>query len=145
MATAAVAIGPRGPEDLKPGAKDTEAGGWQTALPPDKVPDNAFPIVAVRKRISAIPREMQFGALQSPTLRLTKSIPLKTEKTKDTVSVVWEDIGEFGYGGTLSEAIFDFAATVTELYATLSEKESLSDDLLRVKTRLSEYIELRPR
>lgn len=145
MATAAIAIKPRVPDDLRPGTKSTEPVGWQERLPSDKAPDNAVPVSAANRRTSAVPRQVLFGALQSPTLRLAKPIPLKTEKTKDTVSVVWEDISEFGYGSTLSEAIFEFAATVSELYVTLSEKESLSDDLLKVRNKLSEYIEPRPR
>jgi hypothetical protein len=145
MATAAVAIRPTVPDDLRPGTTSTEQKGWQSRLPAEKAPDNAFLVTAVAKRTSAVPQEIFFGALQSPILRLVKPIPLKTEKTKDGVSVVWGDICEFGYGNTLSEAIFDFAATVTELYVTLSKEESLSDDLLRVKTKLSKYIELRQR
>lgn len=145
MATAAIAIRPRVPDDLRPGTKNTEPVGWQDRLPGDKAPDNAFPVSPVSKRTGAVPPQILFGALQSPSLRLVKPIPLKTERTKDAISVVWEDVSEFGYGNTLSEAIFDFAATVTELYASLSEGESLSDDLLKVKTKLCEYIELRPR
>ena len=141
MATTAIA--PRLPEDLKPGTKDAESGQWGQMLPAEKAPEKFLRISTASK--SAIPQQVLFGALQGPTLRLVKPIPLKTEKTKDAVSVVWEEISEFGYGSTLSEAIFDFAATVTELYVTLSEKESLSDDLLEVKNKLCEYIELRPR
>lgn len=145
MATPALAIKPRVPDDLRPGTKNTDPVGWQDALPPEKAPDHALPVSSPSKGTSAVPQEILFGALQSPGLRLVKPIPLKTDKTKDTVSAVWEDISEFGYGDTLSEAIFDFARTVAELYLTLSEKESLSDDLLRVKDKLSEYIEPRTR
>lgn len=145
MAPAAIAVRPRVPEDLMPGTKTTEAGVWPSTLPSDKPPDSVFLGSAAGKHTSAVPRQILFGALQSPTLRLTKPIPLKTEKTKDTVSVVWEKISEFGYGATLSEAVFDFAATITELFVTLSEKESLSDDLLGVRKKLLEYIEPRTR
>jgi hypothetical protein len=141
MATTAIA--PRLPKDLMSGTMDVEPAQWGLMLPAEKLPDNFLPISTGNK--SAIPRQLLFGALQSPTLRLLKPIPLKTEKAKDTISVVWEDISEFGYGTTLSEAIFDFAATVTELYVTLSVKESLSDDLLKVRSKLSEYIGLRLR
>lgn len=141
MATTAIA--PRLPRDLRPGTTDVEPAQWSRMLPPEKLPEEFLPVSTLGSK--AIPQKLLFGALQSPTLRLVKPIPLKTEKSKDTVSVVWEDISEFGYGDTLSEAIFDFAATVTELYATLSENESLSDDLLKVKTKLFEYIESRPR
>lgn len=145
MATATVAIKPRVPDDLHPGTKNTEPVGWQDRLPADEAPDNAFPVTASSKRTGAVPPRILFGALHSPSLRLVKPIPLTTEKTKDAVSVVWEEASEFGYGGTLSEAIFDFAATIIELYVTLTEKECLSDDLLKVKNKLSEYIEPRPR
>jgi hypothetical protein len=141
MATTAIA--PRLPRDLWPGTTDVEPAQWGQMLPPEKLPEEFLPVSPARSK--AMPQKVLFGALQSPTLRLVKPIPLKTEKSKDTVSVVWEDISEFGYGTTLSEAIFDFAATVTELYATLSENESLSDDLLKVKTKLFEYIEPRLR
>ena len=143
MATAAIAIRPRVPEDISPGTKyaDQEKRSQGQVLPPQK----AGEFLLLTKPSGAIPRAILFGALESSDLRLVKPIPLKTEKTKGTVSVVWEEINEFGYGGTLSEAIFDFAATVTELHVTLSEKESLSDDLLEVRNKLSEYIELRPR
>ncbi|MGA8183702.1 MAG: hypothetical protein WB819_08660, partial [Terriglobia bacterium] len=132
-------------DDLLPGTKNTEPMGWQEKLPSDIAPDSAFPLSTVSKRTSAIPPKVLFGALHSPVLRLVKPIPLKTEKTKDTVSVVWEEVSEFGCGGTFSEALFDFAATITELFVALSEQESLGNDLLRVKSKLSEYIELRPR
>lgn len=141
MATTAIA--PRLPGDLTAGTTDVEPAQWGQMLPPEKLPEDFLPVSTVGRK--AVPQRILFGALQCPTLRLAKPIPLKTEKSKDTVSVVWEDISEFGYGDTLSEAIFDFAATVTELYATLSENESLSDDLLKVKTKLFEYIEPRTR
>ena len=143
MATAAIA--PRLPQDLVPGTKDAHAapGGQGQVLPSEKAPEKLLRISTEIK--NAVPHRFLFGALQSPDLRLIKPIPLKTEKTKDTVSVIWEAISEFGYGGTFSEAIFDFAATVTELYVTLSKKQSLSDDLLAVRSKLSEYIEPRPR
>ena len=91
-------------------------------------------------------QEVSIGALRHPNLRLRKPIPLRTEENEGTVSVVWDEIQEFGHGDTLSEALYDFAATVTELFLRLSEEgSSLSDDLLTVRGKLEEYIEFRPR
>ena len=95
---------------------------------------------------SARPPQLLFGGLRHPNFRLRKPIPLRTEEEEGTVSVAWEDIQEFGYGGTLSEALSDFAATVTELLISLSREDSpLSNDLSTVREKLAEYIERRQR
>ncbi len=144
MATAAIA--PRVPEDLRPGTKDAPqlgpSGG--KVLPAEKAP-RFLRIDTASKPTSAIPQEIQFGALHSPILRLNKPIPLRVEKSEGTLAVVWDEIQEFGYGNSLSDAIFDFSATLAELFITLSKEKSLGADLLRVKNKLSEYIEPRPR
>ena len=142
---ATLAIKPRVPEDLWPGTKDADRAAPPMVLPAEKAPDDYLPVSSGNEATSAMPQEIKFGALRSPLLRLLKPIPLRTEKREGTVSVVWDDITEFGYGDTLSEAIFDFSATLSELFKTLSGQQSLSDDLLEVKNKLSEYIEPRPR
>jgi len=93
----------------------------------------------------ARPTSILFGALRDPHLRLRKPIPLKIEEKEGLVSAIFEDIQEFGCGETMSEAISDFSSTVAELYISLSQENApLSDDLLRVKNILSDYLELRP-
>lgn len=92
---------------------------------------------------SALPAQVLFGALRHPTLRLCEPIPLRTERSERGISVIWEDIEEFGFGDTFGNAMTDFADTISELYLYLSNTEALSDDLIAVRNRLSHYITVR--
>lgn len=137
------------PESLvsEPGTKSSETPERRGILPPQEWSDHiVIPILSPKDASSARPAKVMFGALRHPNFRLRQPIPLRTEVEGGIVSVVWDEIQEFGSGETFSEAIFDFTSTVTELFIRLSEKAfPLSDDLLRVKRVLSDYIEPRPR
>ena len=152
MATVTVVPVPSDQAVSVPGTNYADNADSGQVLPPE--PANnipVFPSVEISIELleeapSARPPQILFGALRHPNLRLRKSIPLRAEKDSGTVSVVWEDIQEFGYGDTLSDALYDFAETVTELFIRLSDEgSSLSGDLLTVRGKLTEYIEFRPR
>ncbi|MGB7471488.1 MAG: hypothetical protein WBW58_19120, partial [Candidatus Acidiferrum sp.] len=87
-----------------------------------------------------MPPNVLFGALRHPALRLRKAIPLRTEWSTHGVSVIWDEVEEFGFGETFSAAIDDFAHIVAELYIDLLERENLSSDLVAVRDQLSHYL-----
>ncbi len=154
MATAAVAPQAIVPKDIvsEPGTKTVEAakqGFSYEHLPPERYPGHLLHVSPMiirlpRKPANARLKTVLFGGLRDPHLRLHKPIPLKIEENEGFVSAIFEEIQEFGTGKTMSEAISDFSSTIAELYIRLSQESlQLSDDLLRVKNILSDYIESR--
>lgn len=92
---------------------------------------------------SALPSQVLFGALRHPELKLLEAIPVRTERSERGVSVIWDEVQEFGFGDTFGNAMTDFADTIAELYLHLYETEALSDDLAYVRNMLSHYIDVR--
>lgn len=135
----------------RPGTETVGTGKPGRILPAQKAPSNfmqlSVPVPnAAQADLCIRPAFLLFGGLKHPSLRLRKPIPLKVDDQDGTVSVVWLETNEFGSGETLSEALDDFAATLIELQARLSqERESFSRHLLDLKQTLSEYISPRPR
>lgn len=90
------------------------------------------------------PSKILFGASVAPLLRVRLPIPLEISTEGDSVVAYCEDLQEFGYGSNLSEALDDFGKTLRELFFSLEErKENLSEDLRRVRAKLSNYLEFR--
>jgi hypothetical protein len=94
----------------------------------------------------AIPENFYFGGLHDPALKLQQPIPVRTERSAEGITVIWDEISEFGFGRTFSEAVEDFGRTVFELYKSLLEDDLvLGSDLIEVRNRLTAYIAVRPR
>jgi hypothetical protein len=94
---------------------------------------------------TALPSEFLFGALRNHALKLRKPIPLRSERSHEGISVIWDEGQEFGFGETFSSAIDDFAGTIAELYIHLVlGDEPLSSDLTALRDKISQYIEVRP-
>lgn len=92
---------------------------------------------------SALPSQVLFGVLRHPDLKLLEPIPVRTERSERGISVIWDEVQEFGFGDTFSDAMTDFADTIAELYLHLDKTEALSDDLTYVRDVLSDYIHVR--
>ena len=89
-------------------------------------------------------REILFGALRDPKLRLLKPIPLEVSVEGTDVILTWAEVDEFGCGDTTSAAVDDFGQSIRELYCHLhSQDVHLGSDLLRVSGILDRYIERR--
>jgi len=137
------------PESLvsEPGTKSSETPARREILPPQEWSDHiVIPILRPKDAANARPESVMFGALRDPRLRLRQPIPLRTEKQGNMISVVWDEIMEFGCGETFSEAVSDFSATIAELFHALTEEDTnLSGELPQTKVILSRYIEARSR
>jgi hypothetical protein len=113
-------------------------------LPPQEQNSISVPITLMPSgKDTALPSHFLFGALRHPALMLRKPMPLRTERSKGGISVIWEEGNEFGFGQTFGDAIEDFAATMGELYCELSDDDVLGADLVALRDRLSHYIDVR--
>lgn len=100
----------------------------------------------IRMRDIALPRKIKFGAVASPELRMRRPINLRISEEEGSVVAAWQDIDLFGYGDSLSSALEDFRKSITELFFFLeSQNDSLAENLRRVKDKLGQFIERRPR
>ena len=94
----------------------------------------------------SFPVEILFGAMIDRRLRIKNPIPITLSREEDVVVASSSELEEFGYGNDISEALDDFAKTLAELYLSLEENEDrLGDDLKQQFSRLSGFIEVRPR
>ena len=93
----------------------------------------------------ARPTSIMFGVLNDPEYRLRIPIPLEVETEQEHVIVNWAETEEFGVGENLSDAISDFARSLRSLHRSLAQAKCLGPDLLRVRNKLNEYLEVRPR
>ncbi len=111
-------------------------------LPPAPTVEPQFSLVDLFGKESARPeRELSFGALQDPGLRLIKPIPLEVSVEGDDVILTWAAVDEFGCGDNTSAAADDFGQSIRELYHHLhTEDVQLGNDLLRVRGILDQYI-----
>ena len=93
---------------------------------------------------SGRPTTILFGALCDPRFRIKRAIALEISSEGGAVIAHSPDVDEFGYGPSLSAALDDFGRTLLELYVSLEENQSrLADDLVRIRTKLDEYLERR--
>jgi hypothetical protein len=85
-----------------------------------------------------------FGATLDARLRLRKPFRVQIEKSEQGVAAYADEIGEFGYGVSIGDALHDLGKTIAELYFSLNaDKDRLSADLEALRSRLDEYIEVR--
>lgn len=131
-----------------PGVSDIDRGaGVQAVYEPTKVRAVVEQVSkSASQSLDAIPQTFLFGGMHDDLLQLRRPIPLRSERNVQGISVVWEEVSEFGHGDTFSEAVEDFGRTIFELYRTLLRDEApLGEDLLGVRHKLEEYISVRPR
>jgi hypothetical protein len=89
-------------------------------------------------------RQIAFGLIRDPRLRIKKPIPVHLSVEGDTTVAAWSEAEEFGYGSSRAEAIEDFGRTITQLFWTLHrEEKSLADNLKAALALLSEHLEFR--
>lgn len=88
--------------------------------------------------------KLLFGAINDPRLRLKQPFPLTISRREGSVVVSSDDLEEFGYGPTLSDALEDFGKTICELYHSLeAEERRLSNHLKQTLATLRRYLEPR--
>lgn len=131
---------------VEPGTTSPDSPHESSTLPRQQENRIAVAVdLAATGPYSALPPRVLFGALRHPALKLRRPIPLRTERSEQGISVVWDEGQEFGFGDTFTNAIADFGETITELHFYLANVEALSEDLTAVRDRLSHYIDVRPR
>lgn len=117
------------------------------APPGRKVAELRPAAFAVRKRGKQLyaPDQVRFGGCLDHRLRFVRSIRVDVSRKAGTVVAHWSDIDEFGYGDTLGDALNDLGKTLSELYFGLTRTGAeLGPEMMRVRARLSEFIEQRP-
>src|SRR5258706_14594788 len=99
----------------------------------------------VRRAPHRSPEKLLFGAIQDPTLRIKAPIPVSVTVHDNAVVVQAENLEEFGYGDTLSDALGDLGQTLAELFHSLDkDHKRLRPELATVYDNLRAYLELRP-
>jgi hypothetical protein len=89
------------------------------------------------------PCDVSIGSLLDSRLRLRIPVTLKLEQENDFYIARLDELEEFGYGYTATQAIDDFRQTLAELYWTLREEQSrLSQDLAELWNKLNQIIEV---
>ncbi len=98
------------------------------------------------KRSSGRPKRIQFGVVTDPRLRLKRPISLVISRKRGVVIAHSEDLQEFGTGVTTADALDDFSKGLSELFfRLLDDSARLGPDLLRLKDKVSRYLEVRPK
>lgn len=88
------------------------------------------------------PSRLQLGSLRDARLRLVRPLELAVREEDGSVVVASESLSEFGYGSHLTEAIEDFAASLSALYWSLrAEQARLGPDLFETWSRLRAIIQ----
>jgi len=131
-----------------PGVSDIDQGtGVQAIHEPTRVRAVVEQVSkSAGQSLDAIPQTFLFGGMHNDVLQIRRPIPLRSERNARGISVVWEEVSEFGHGDTFSEAVEDFGRTIFELYRSLLRDEAaLGEDLLGVRRKLEEYIAVRSR
>ncbi len=91
-----------------------------------------------------IVQALQLGTLRDPALRVIEPFSVSFATEGEDVRACAEEIDEFGFGASHSEALVDLQHTIAELYLTLEEdQDRLGPDLARVWTLLQTKIRRR--
>jgi len=94
---------------------------------------------------AGLPSEFVVGTLRHPVLRLRRPVRLAVAQDEEFVTVVLDEVDEFGYGPHLTAAIEDWQQTIAELYLTLqAERERLGPAMADLWERLQTVVEARP-
>lgn len=105
-----------------------------------------FALNASIANLLARPKRVRLGVVNDSRLRLKHSIRVELAFNEGTCVASWPDIDEFGYGSNMSAALDDLGKTLAELYFRLHESDvSMSGDLARVRDKLDDFLEPRPR
>ena len=94
------------------------------------------------------PIELAFGSLLDSRLRVIRPLPVRLSKQDDTCVVECDEIGQFGYGSEMTEALDDFGKTVAEMFFSLEDEfqaGTLGDQLIQSLELLRSFIEPRER
>jgi hypothetical protein len=102
------------------------------------------PVAAQFKEISySLPGRVLLGQTFSPRIRIVKAIPADISQEGRVIVACWAATNEFGSGSTLSEALEDLSRSIVELFLALIDEAALGPDLQKIRSRLSDHIELR--
>ncbi len=92
-----------------------------------------------------LPDRILLGTLRDGRLRVRSPITVKFTKEDSHIIAEATELGEFGFGANLSDALRDLQRAIVELYFTLEEgKDRLGPDLQRVWTTLQQKLVRRP-
>lgn len=71
-----------------------------------------------------------------------QDIPAEINIFDCDVLVSWDEVGEFGQGSTLEDAMLEFSESIVELCSFLfaAEDSKLGPDLQKIKSTLRQYI-----
>ena len=129
-----------------PGIVETDDEAWTydmlRLLPGDVVPMDRFGVTTLGP---ALPLDFTLGALLDGRLRIRSSIAVTMKREADDFIAEAEELNEFGFGKSYSEAIEDLQRAIAELYFTLqAEGERLGPDLSAVWSTLKHKIQQIP-
>ena len=96
---------------------------------------------------AAIPNPLLFAPSINAHLKIEKPFTVRIERSSGLVTAYAEEIGEFGEGAHVGEALEDLRKTIGELYLSLEElAANLGPDLQAVRAKLNEHVKrLSPR
>jgi hypothetical protein len=102
-------------------------------------------IASMRLGIKQLIDHFYVGALRDGRLRVVSPISVHEMVENDHIILEAEELQEFGFGHTFSEAIIDLQRAIAELYLTLEEEQNrLGPDVERVWFILQQKIQRRP-
>lgn len=93
----------------------------------------------------ATPSVLQVATLPDDRLRMEEPVEVKIERENEFYIARCDDLNEFGYGESPTEAIEDLQLTLVELYWVLKaeEEDKLGPDMAEVRKRLRQLIQER--
>jgi hypothetical protein len=102
-------------------------------------------IASMKLEARPLPDHFYVGALRDGRLRVVAPISVHLMVENEHIILESEELDEFGFGNTLSEAIIDLQRAIAELYFTLEEEQNqLGPDLEQVWSILQQKIQRRP-
>lgn len=84
---------------------------------------------------------MKLGTLFSMRYRVLKAIPVDIRVSDGVVFAEWDEVGEWGEGHNVSEALCDLAMSVKELHHELKDRR-LGRDLEHVMAVMEDHFVL---
>lgn len=74
-------------------------------------------------QVSPLPSRIRLGFLRDGRLRLLQPLEVIITKEENQIAAEAEELNEFGYGDSSTEAVADLQRTIAELYFTLDETQ----------------------